>query len=73
MSTRQTVTVQRRREPEDFWMVWVDDHLVGSVHSQDELDELVRSLAEPGPELVFEGDAERDLRQNGPLPPGSAR
>jgi hypothetical protein len=54
-------------------MVWVDDHLVGSVHSQDELDALVRSVPGPEPQLVFEGDAEHDMRQSGPLPPGSTR
>lgn len=67
-----TVTVQSRREPEDFWLVWVDQHLAGSVHSEEELAETVAGLGGAPVRMVYEPGARDDL-DAGPRPPGSKR
>jgi hypothetical protein len=67
------VTVQARRPGEDFWMVWVDLALAGSVRSEAELDDLRRGLSVDGTDVRFEPGAEDDLHVHGPLPPGNRR
>lgn len=67
-----TVTVQSRREAEDFWLVWVDHRLAGSVHSEEELDETIAGLGPSAVRVVYEPGARDDL-DAGPRPPGSKR
>jgi hypothetical protein len=67
------VTVQARRPGEDYWMVWVGRQLSGSVHSRAELDTVLERAGVAYDHVRWEGDAEEDLREHGPLPPGTRR
>lgn len=67
-----TVTVQSRREAEDFWLVWMGQRLAGSVHSEEELNEAIAGLGPSAVRVVYEPGAREDLGA-GPRPPGSKR
>jgi hypothetical protein len=65
------VTVQARRPAEDFWMVWVDQALAGSVHSMAELEQLLDEREADLDHVRWEAGAEEDLRSSKALPPGN--
>lgn len=62
------LTVQTRRPSDDFWMVWDQNGIVGSVRSRSELTALIEKLGVNPVDVRYDGDSLEQLREDGFLP-----
>lgn len=66
----RTIVVQDRRPSDDFWMVWDEHGMIGSVRSMAELRTLLAQHDASLGDVRWDADARATLESAQGLPPG---